>query len=481
MTASLLTLEERAQIDARAIAAMSGNHEANGECDDLEREDKWERRYSEPVLHHAAYYGLAGKIIKAIEPETEAHPAGMLMELLAAFGNAVHRGPYVAVGPVWQRANLFVVKAGATSIGRKGQGWAEVKRIMNAADPLWVDACITSGLSSGEGLIKSLSDEKDPDGNLVVIEKRAMIVEAEFARLLRVGAREKNILFDVLRDAWDGEALRVKTRANPLQAIGAHVSNVGHCTVEELTSVLDDILVANGVANRYLFSWVNRTKKLPFGGKLSAQTIETLAKELRDAIQVARETRCVSWGAEAARAWEKLYNTAFEMGSGGLAGALIARGQPYTLRLALNYALLDCAKEISLAHLRAGYAVWRYSEDSTRYIFGNRLGDPSEQHLLDAARDVHPDGLNGVAQDKATNGRGTARARKALVDRGLLREEKIASDGGRPSTVIFAVTFAELADKAEKGNPLNDPDIFPTLTEKLYPSYSVEDDREVIS
>jgi hypothetical protein len=39
----------------------------------------------------AAYHGLLGEIVRALEPETEADPVAILTQLLVAFGTAVGR------------------------------------------------------------------------------------------------------------------------------------------------------------------------------------------------------------------------------------------------------------------------------------------------------------------------------------------------------------------------------------------------------
>jgi hypothetical protein len=46
-----------------------------------------------PKLDPAALHGLAGDAVRLLEPHTEADPAGLLVCLLAAFGNAVGPGP----------------------------------------------------------------------------------------------------------------------------------------------------------------------------------------------------------------------------------------------------------------------------------------------------------------------------------------------------------------------------------------------------
>src|SRR5262245_51970520 len=44
-------------------------------------------------LDTAAYHGLAGNIVRTIEPASEADPAALLVQTLVAFGNAIGRGP----------------------------------------------------------------------------------------------------------------------------------------------------------------------------------------------------------------------------------------------------------------------------------------------------------------------------------------------------------------------------------------------------
>jgi hypothetical protein len=44
-----------------------------------------------------AFYGLAGRIVRAIEPASEADPAALLVQTLVAFGNVIGRGAYFEV------------------------------------------------------------------------------------------------------------------------------------------------------------------------------------------------------------------------------------------------------------------------------------------------------------------------------------------------------------------------------------------------
>lgn len=105
-----------------------------------------------PDLHPAALYGLAGDVVKTIAPETEADPAALLVQYLAAAGNMIGRGPFYRVEADRHGANLFVVIVGQTSKSRKGTSWGRVAQVMRIADPEWMRERVHTGMSSGEGV-----------------------------------------------------------------------------------------------------------------------------------------------------------------------------------------------------------------------------------------------------------------------------------------------------------------------------------------
>src|ERR1700691_6060644 len=112
-----------------------------------------------------------------------------------------------------------------------------------------------------------------------------MVLEPEFARLLRVAARSAS-LSALVREAWDGGSLAILTRIKPLRARGASVALVGHITAEDLRRRLDSTEIANGMGNRNLFCWVERSKRLPSGGHVPQDELDVLG--IRVGIAIAR-------------------------------------------------------------------------------------------------------------------------------------------------------------------------------------------------
>src|SRR5262245_27800603 len=73
-----------------------------------------------PVMDVAALHGLAGEVVGTIEPHSEADPNAILIQFLAAFGNAVGDAPHYMVEGDRHGTKIFVVTSGETSKGRKG-------------------------------------------------------------------------------------------------------------------------------------------------------------------------------------------------------------------------------------------------------------------------------------------------------------------------------------------------------------------------
>ncbi|MGL5097558.1 MAG: hypothetical protein ACRDD1_18365, partial [Planctomycetia bacterium] len=232
-----------------------------------------------PMLDVAALYGLAGEIVRSLDPYTEADPAAVLVHLLAGFGSLVGSDPYFPVGPERHPARLFAVVVGATGVGRKGTAWSAARLVLHEADPDWSGRRCKSGLSTGEGVVHDLRDPRvelksakkdgggvDGEGTVVdpgEADKRLFLVEPEFGRVLAAMRRDGNTLSPVLRQAWDSGRLNVLTKNAPCAATGAHVAVVGHVTVEEFRELSSSVDRHNGVLNRFLWCHARRSKSLP--------------------------------------------------------------------------------------------------------------------------------------------------------------------------------------------------------------------------
>jgi hypothetical protein len=87
-----------------------------------------------PKLPVAVLHGYAGLAVRTIAPQSEAHPASILLQLLAVFGNMVGRGPHCMVDATRHSLNLFLVLVGDSSKARKGTSWSQIARLFAEVD-----------------------------------------------------------------------------------------------------------------------------------------------------------------------------------------------------------------------------------------------------------------------------------------------------------------------------------------------------------
>jgi hypothetical protein len=417
-------------------------------------------------LSPEAFHGLAGEIVGAIEPHSEADPAWLLIVTLVAFGNACGRGPGFEIGGTFHGCNLFAVAVGSTSEGRKGTGWDAVKPIFDRADPEWLRERVQSGLSSGEGLIHAVRDQQTkqvavrdggkPTGEYTeeiedhgVQDKRLLTREGEFAAVLRVMRRDGNTLSTTVRNLWDDGDAQTLTKGKPQRATGAHVSIVGDITPEELRRELDDTSAANGFANRFLLVCARRSKMLPFGGSPDQATLDRLGDAVRHSLRFAQMQTSIAMDGEASARWVKEYE-ALSSGRAGLFGAVTGRAAPQVRRLAVIYALMDMSPEVRDVDLRAALALWRYCEASARFVFGERLGDPVADRLLDGLQDAGVSGLTRSQMRELLGNRIAGEridtALELLHELGLALVE-LQQTGGRPAECWYPVEQSERTEE----------------------------------
>ena len=403
-----------------------------------------------PQLDGAAMHGLAGDIVRTIEPHSEADPVALLVQLLACAGSVIGSRPYYQVEGSRHHSNLFAVLVGATSKARKGTSFDRVFSVVREVDETWCKERNVSGLSSGEGLISEVRNEtkaydkkakEEVIVDLGVADKRLLVQEPEFAGALRACERHGNTLSPVIRQAWDGRTLRTLTKNNQLTASDPHISIVAHITTQELRASLSGTDMANGFANRFLVAMVKRSKTLPFGGMLNDAAIHRLGGRLRAAIETAQRIGRVGMTEATQHKWSAVY-PALSEGQDGLLGAIVARAEAQVVRLALVYALLDGVTEIDEQHLDAALALWEYCEASAAYIFGSTIGDPIADEIHRALQQARAAGLSRTAiRDifgRNRSGDRIGAALQLLLMKGRARMERIQT-AGRPAETWFAV------------------------------------------
>jgi hypothetical protein len=409
-------------------------------------------------LEPAALHGVAGEVVAAIDPHTEADPAAILSQFLVGFGSMAGRKAFYRVESTRHYPNLFAVLVGQSSRARKGTSWQRALRVLErGGDQGWAKARIVSGLSSGEGLIWEVRDpivrkprragEDEEEADPGIEDKRLLVIEEEFATVLQVGKREGNILGGVLRSAWDTGKLRSLTKNSPARATGAHVSIISHITRTELLETIHSTQAHNGFLNRFLWFAVRRSKLLPFGGLET--DIAPIAAAVEGAWKFAHDRdREIELTRGAREMWALEYPR-LTADRPGLFGAVTSRAEAQVIRLALVYALLDRSESIEVEHLEAALAVERYVEQSARYVFGDATGDPLADEIRSVLR-ANPDGVGQLDLihrfDRHKSKAELEKALALLVQMGAARRERTPT-GGRPKVTWHSCEQSEQSEQ----------------------------------
>lgn len=427
--------------------------------------EEWEPTISDwPTMDPRAYRGLAGEFAALASKKSEADPAAVLITFLIRFGVEVGSGPSLYVGDTKHRARLASVIAGASSKARKGTSGKPVDRLFCKIEG---KARFSPGpFSSGEGIIFAVRDEakkwNDKDQTWTVVDpgipdKRLFVLDEEFAGILAQTKRDGNTLSMIIRNAWDNGNLDPLTKTSKTTATNAHVGWVSHVTIEELQAKLTDSEAFNGFANRILWVCARRSKIVPLPEPMDDAKLDNLRQRLVERIKLFRDVEFVKIEMSSAtkRAWCNQYYAELTRDNPGLVGCVINRGEAQVVRLALIYCLLDGMTTISLDHLEAAVALWRYCEQSARYIFQGRRTDGVAEKILAAlsekpmtSTEIHRLLANHVNKNKLSA------VLSRLKGSNQIESERFRSEGQKkPSTIWKIKSPCEFANFYEFNPP----------------------------
>lgn len=398
-----------------------------------------------------AFRGLAGDFVRSFALHSEAHPVALLGTFLTLAGNRFGPRAHINVGAIAHPGRLFFVPVGVTSVGRKGQSWAEAASVFEAASPCWAADFVYSGFGSGEGLIARVSERMESTDEDVVHDPRLVVHEAEFASLLRVAGRDGSILSSTVRDAWDGKALQNNVRKGRIVARAGHmVSLVAHVTADELRRELTRTDIANGFANRFMFAGVHRTRRIAHPKTLDPTD---LAAELNGVCSRAAGVGLMRFTDAGADAWTLAYDALEDdaESAGGIVGPLLARGSAQALRLSVVYALLDGSDRITAEHVEAAVAFWRYCAASVRDVFGAAIGNAIADRIAEAV------GAGGLTRTEISEvlGRHCTKAEIDVAIDELTRNGRysleVRTTDGRSATVLLPRETSEVSERRGVG------------------------------
>jgi hypothetical protein len=317
-----------------------------------------------PTLSETPLYGLAGLAVRSLALHSEADPAAILLQFLAAFGNMAGPEPHCMAGFTRHGLNLFVVLVGESSKARKATSWRQISNLFNEADPRWVARRVIASRPTAYRILHALRDQQPPT------DRRLFLLVEEFASVLHLLGNNSGQLSPLLRSAWDGGDLYAHNGTHLLCAGDAHLSMVAHITPSELAHRLTRTEAHSGFANRCLWTNVGRSQPPPDSSGLPADQLSAIARELRHALHWTQSQReiLLRRSESAGQLWHEHYPV-LSQGRPDVEGTATSCAEAQVLRLSAIYAALDRSACIEPAHLQAALAVWDYCQASAHFFF----------------------------------------------------------------------------------------------------------------
>jgi Protein of unknown function (DUF3987) len=405
-------------------------------------------------LGEDAYIGFVRDFVSVVYPHSEADPNALVVILLTAIGNWFGRVPHYNAGDTRHGTNLFTVLVGPSSSGRKGTATDSVRKLLKHTDPKFNKERVhNTGLSTGEGMIYKVRDLREETeaverGGTVstqnkvvdfgVDDKRLLAIETEFAQVLQKGKKEGNTLTATMRTLWDGHPVHQGAKTNKDSVQSPHISMIGNITEHELKACLGKADMSNGFANRILWCCSKKSKTLPFARPLPQVELD----KLRDALLCVERNmpgEMFWWDGknpECMDMWAIEYERLSAGKGDGIFEDITARAIPQVIRLTMIYAALDQSSVFKVEHLKAALEVWRYCEDSARYIFGDVVGDKLANQIIDLLT-TSPRGMTQTEiSDAFKRNKSSAQIQAALrlLEEAGKVDKQVQGTSGRPLT-----------------------------------------------
>jgi hypothetical protein len=396
-----------------------------------------------------AFQGCAGETVSNLESQTSASRVGLLTSVLSVAGAVLGLKTYFHTE---QTSAFMSCLVGETGVGRKGTAMDAVWGALTATDAFGdQDQVSINGIGSGEGLIATTARRAEKVGFA-----RILVQEPEFGQVLTVGKREGTTLSYVLRNAFDRQKLMNVTKASGAIGVSPKFYQLGvlaGVTPGDLRSLVSDIDLVNGFANRFLWLPVVG-RDVAVAGDREPSLHPVVAEQYRLALVDAEDRRHQPWLLESnATALLQEYYDGVLARIPGVVGRLCVRFASIACRVALIHAALDQEGDtIRRDHVERGIALTEYARSGMAWVFGttSTLGSVDAQRMLKVLVAAgHPMSRSalGVAlwgnhwnRDRVSDAIAALRtAGVAEVTRGTT-----TAVGGRPAQLVSAVVSGGL-------------------------------------
>ncbi|MFJ9247891.1 DUF3987 domain-containing protein [Streptomyces sp. NPDC101776] len=328
-----------------------------------------------PDIHTLAT-GRLRAVVASLAPHVEWSPVGLLGGLLCAF-SAMLPDTRVQRGSGSMPLMLHVLLCGGTGEG-KGQSWGIAEAIARDANRTFMTGNIIHGVVGGAGLIQAVAD----------CGEHALIVDTEYARVLRAGRRQAN-LSQTLRDLWDGAPVATSRAKDPVLVDAPRVAIMGHVTPEEFSANFTGADRDGGSYNRLLTLPVSQVRWLSERERMPAHLIPEAGELFARAVRFGQRVGTVTLTEDA-------YDVADTIRHDLLSKAreseelkpFAARCNEQVRRIAALFSLFDLRASITSEDLHAAASLVAHAMDTVEVIATGSGSKPGKRQPLSLTEKV---------------------------------------------------------------------------------------------
>jgi Protein of unknown function (DUF3987) len=285
--------------------------------------------------------------------------------------------------------------------------------------------------------------------------------------------REGNTLAETLRQCFDGDDLRTLTRKhNSLTATEPHIAIIGHITPREFVNTLRDNDLSGGSVNRNLIVLSKRSRLHSRFGNLPANVLAVVGEKFKTAVGNSRRhppktpddlrREPLEFSEAFWTRWDAVYAELNRERPESKASDATARAVTYVLRLTMIYALFDGAELIDVEHLDAAVALWRYADQSARWLFSSFEAERESDAVSELAEFIRRGGAIGCTRTEISREhfKGNVKAAEInaalepLIHDGIVLQVSEKHSTGRTATryVLRTLRENEVTKDADQGD-----------------------------
>lgn len=401
---------------------------------------------------------ILGDFVERISRCLECDINNIVSDFLACAGAAIGVNAHAKIAEDIHRPSTFHILIAPTSSG-KGTCWGVVDKLFRQASNFDWTKCKRGGLRSAQAVVRVINEcceeyKKQEDGedsdkpNPKYTEGRVLFRSSEISSVFKSFKQEWSTMSQSLREVFDGtpvanevgDASKSYSVSKPYA-----VSIAGDVTPWELSTVINDVDFANGIANRFVWCVSHQARKLPRSPKMP--DFSDIAQRLRTVLP-SEPLEEFTYSEEGGAVWDAWVATIPDDDS--KLGSACGRMRANALRLAVLFAVLDEQRlssaeptQIKASHVRAAAAIMDRHRATVAWFLSNPTAIPKNlpekkvDTLWSKVEKLKANLVDGNITAEALRtlfSNETLDARRAIAEAAGLKEQT-EKTGGRDRTV----------------------------------------------